>query len=434
MARARRLIGTDLAANIRRLWSAELISLVIAVVTSLLLARHLGPRSYGTLAVLTASGGLVFTFLDPRAAEAVTRFFPSYSKGGRQSAARALVRFSYTADACLAVAGAVVLTGVGLVLQRAVDVPPGSLLLVATSAALTAPMATSRAVLATLGLFKTTARVQILSTIERTALLLAGIALDAGVVGILAVLLAGTAVEAVALAVVARRALSRANPGTLRSARFRELAPERGAIRHYLVFAGLSTLVGSLVKFADTVLVGLIAGPVAASYYRLGASFAVPIASISLPLQSVTYNRLVHQRSTDDEAGFAKTLRHSRYLALPISALLLCSLPLLPFAVRLLAGDPYAPAGQVAQVLVAGGAISLLGFWLRPAFLARGKERPFFWVSLTVGLISVPALVAGALIAEAMGVAVMRVATVALLGNLLLYARYRSWEKSRGGT
>ena len=89
--------------------------------------------------------------------------------------------------------------------------------------------------------------------------------------------------------------------------------------------------------------------------------------------------------------------------------------PLLPA----IAGDDYAPASRVAQILIAGAAVGVGFFWVRPGFLALGLVRPLFVLSSIAGATTVVCFLLVAPAGGAVGIAIVRAVVAGLIGSLV---------------
>lgn len=420
LSRARTVLTGASARSVRTLWSAEVVSLVATLVAAVAVARGLGASSYGRFALLTTFAALLASFLDPRAGEIVTKYF-------RDLTARADARGALVAArtvVCLDTAAAVLALTVTLAVHPLVaGIAPGSsleVLLAALSAALVAPIVTGRAVLASLDSYRTFSRLQIIFSLLRASALIAA-ALTAELVMVLAALAATTALETAVTVGAAARAV-RARHGILVRGVFsrdaiREAVP---GLRRFLLYSEGTTFLGAITKFGDTLALGALAGPEQAGFYRFAKSLTAPIANLTLPMQTVAFNRFVSVRVESGEDDMMPVARRATVLSLPLVAALLLVSPTLPWVVVLLAGDEFRAAGVVAVVLLAGSALALPSYWLRPYYLVLDRLRAWFRVSLLVGVLSAFGFAAGAHLAGATGVATMRVLIVGMLGNLLL--------------
>jgi O-antigen/teichoic acid export membrane protein len=410
--------------RVRTLWTAEVGSVAALVLSGLVVARALGPTAYGRFALLSAFGALVYAFLEPRAGEVVTKYFGAAAAQGRHRDARAVLRGMLVLDT-LAVGLAVGLTTAAQPLAG--DIAPGSALdvaLAAAAAGLAGPVLTGRAALAALDHYRSFARVQAVASLVRAGGTAAAAVLTGDVTSVLAVLVAVTAAEAAVNLLVVRRAVGLflgRGTGEPRT-RLRELRTAAPGIGRFLAYSEASTLLGATTKFADTLVVGAVAGAEQAGLYRLARSLTAPVANVVTPLQTVAYNRFVVVHLEGGAARLRLAARRATFTALPLALVLAAGGLLVPAAVRLLAGPDFAGAGPVAVVLLLGAAAGLPVYWLRSAYLVLDRLRSWLWVSAGTSVLSMAGFVLGARWEGALGVATARVLLVTLIANLVLLA------------
>jgi O-antigen/teichoic acid export membrane protein len=420
LSRTRSVLAGASARSVRTLWSAEVVSLVATLASAVVVARGLGASAYGRFALLTTFAALLASFLDPRAGEIVTKYFRELTARGNARGALVAARTVLCLDSAAAVLAPVLTLAVHPLVS---GVAPGrwyEVLLAALAAALLAPIVTARAVLASLDSYRTISRLQMVFSLVRGGALAAA-ALTGDVLLVLTALAASTALELAVTVGAAVRAV-RVEHGALERGAFsrhavREAVP---GLRRFLLYSEGTTFLGAITKFGDTLALGALAGPEQAGFYRFAKSLTAPVANLTLPMQTVAFNRFVNVRVELGEEGMTRMARRASLLALPLVGALLLVSPTLPWIVVLLAGEEFRPAGLVAVVLLAGSALALPSYWLRPYYLVLDRLRAWFRVSLVVGVLSAVGFAAGAHLAGATGVATARILVVALLGNLLL--------------
>lgn len=420
--------------RVRLLWSAEVGSVAAQVVSGLVVARALGPSDYGVFALLLAYGGLVYALLEPRAGELVIKYFGRATVEERPQDAWIVLRFVAVLDAA-AVLLAVALTAAAL--PWAGGFTTGTVhdaALAATSAALLGPVVTGRSVLSVLDRYSLMARVQLSATLLRALATSVAAVITGDVSMVLLAMSASTGAELLVTAVLAARASRDRHgerlPGPLRRTEaLREAAPGVG---RFLLYSEANTVLGSLTKYSDTLLVGAFGGPAQAGLYRLARSLTQPLASLVTPLQTVAYNRFVRDHAASGSAALFRTARRATLLALPLTGALAAACVAVPTAVRVLAGEEFAAAAPVAVVLVLAAAIGLPFYWLRAAYVVQDRLRTWLVANVFISVVGTASFVLGAYVGEALGVAIGRAVVVTLFGNLALALLLRK-EPSRAG-
>jgi len=140
----------------------------------------------------------------------------------------------------------------------------------------------------------------------------------------------------------------------------------------------VNTLLGAVVKQMDLLLLGWLRGPADAGYYRLAKSLAATLGLLVGPLQNATYPRFARLAGLGRDAELRAVARRAAVrVGLPLGAAVIVALPLVPTVVAAAVGETFLPAARAAQVVLAGGAAWLAGFWVRPYLMAAGRIRTF---------------------------------------------------------
>ncbi len=360
---------------------AEVIAAVSSALQTILVARWLGPFSSGVVALVLAYPSVVFAVFEPQSSQAGVRYLGEFRAKGEDERALAMVRLGYLVDTALgAVAFAFVAATAAFAQTNVVDAKGSAALLIVYSAAsaLHTTVATSRSVMLTARRFRALAWERAATVLLGNILSVVFVAVGWGVAGAIWGVAIGIAVEAVLLSVLTHRTL-RAWGGAWWRTRGSLLGERRGEIIRFIAYSDIEGLLNLVTRRLDVVLLGYLRGPVDVGYYRIARALSVLPGHLAWPLESTAYQRLTETNATaGEEAVFARTRRYARYAGVPLGLGLLATIPLIPFAIRITVGNAYAPAIPATQVLVAGSAVLLAAFWMRPLMLTLGHQR--FWV------------------------------------------------------
>jgi O-antigen/teichoic acid export membrane protein len=412
-----------LAREVGGLWAAQVFALGTGLVQAVVVARILGPRDFGTAALVLSSTTLVFSLVDPQAREAVVKYLGAHHATGRTEQALAVPKVAYGADVLLgAVAFLIVAAGAQWFERHVVHDPHSADLLVIFAAAMVfaAPAATSRAVLTTFRRFPTVALLQAASSLLRVVIMVVLVAGGHGIEGVVYATAISIVVECLWGAVLADRELRRNLGRSWILARRSALGPEFRSIVRFMVYTDLSSLAAVFVKEADVVVLGYVGGPTQAGYYRLARSVTAPMTALIVPLQQVIYPRLAAMAGLGDHAGIHRAVR--RYMLKvggPLSVAAVLAVGLLPFVVPAVAGPAYRPAVGAAAVLFVGTALTLPAFWTRPVLLAGGHLRFLLVVSVGGTILTVAGYFLLGNLFDAVGVALSRVVFAGVGGSVL---------------
>jgi O-antigen/teichoic acid export membrane protein len=403
------------------LWGAEGVALLTTLVQTMFVARVLGPRSYGVAALIISIPAFVFTFLDPQSESAVVRYLTRFERAKEPQRAAAAVKTAYLVDLGLAAAGsAVVLLLAGWAARHLVEDPTTTWLvaLAALGLSTAGPAATSRAVLSTFGHFSRIASLSVAASIIRNGSMIALVALGLGIRGVVFGAVAGQVFESVILYVASRRVLRERTSLTLRTVSAGALQPYRGEVLRFMAYTEMTTLATAFIKHGDVLLLGLARGPTEVGFYRLASSLAGIAGRIVTPLQAVVYPDVARIAAAGDEAGLRRLVRrHFLTIGLPLALLGAIALPFVGPSMRIAAGTAYGPAASVCQVILVGTLMGLMTYWLRPLYLATGRERLFFALTVPVAIVTIGAMALAAHSAGAIGVAWARVLGASVLGT-----------------
>jgi O-antigen/teichoic acid export membrane protein len=368
------------------LGASQAIAIAFAVVQGIIVARILGPRSYGVVALIAGIPALIYVFFDIRSVDAAVRYLGEFAGAGRDAEALAFFRLTILADLAVSVAALAVVSGVSpWAAEHVVRDQSVALLLVVYAIGIVchAPAIGSSAVLMTVGRYRALAALTVVASVVRTVLIVGLVAGGLGVAGAVVGGAIAQATEGVLLLIASSR-ISRETWG--RGWMRADLAPLRPRYREilrFLFWSDLGSLLGLFTKQLDVVVVGYFAGPTQAGYYRLAKSVGSLPGVVISTLQSVTYQRFARLRAAGAAEVRTALRRVVLAVALPLAALTILAIPIVPFAVRLVAGPRYAPAAIAAQVFVALSAVWMLTLWLKPIALTLQEVRSW---ALTAGV------------------------------------------------
>jgi O-antigen/teichoic acid export membrane protein len=368
------------------LGASQGIAIAFAVVQGIIVARILGPRSYGVVALVSGIPALVYVFFDIRSVDAAVRYLGEFVGAGRDAEALAFFRLTILADVAVSMVALTVVAGTSrwAAAHVAGDQSVAVLLIVyAVGIVCHAPALGSSAVLMTVGRYRTLATLTVVVSVVRAALIVGLVAGGLGVAGAVVGGAVAQATEGMLLLMAGSRISRESWGGRWMSADLAPLRPRYREILRFLFWSDFGSLLGLVTKQLDIVVVGFFAGPIQAGYYRLAKSIGSLPGVVISPLQNVTYQRFARLRAAGAEELRTALRRVAMVVALPLAALTILTIPVVPIALRLVAGPRYAPAAVAAQVFVALSAVWMLTFWLKPIALTLQEVRAW---ALTAGV------------------------------------------------
>jgi O-antigen/teichoic acid export membrane protein len=422
------------------LWSAQGVSLIAALVQGIVVARVLGPARFGVVTLVVAYPGLVYSFLDFRSSDASVRYISGYLGTGRADRALATARLTTGVDL---IAGILALLVVAATAPWAsghvvhVDGAASWMLLISVGYLIRSFASTGQSLLMAAERFPLVARLQIGVNVARAALVAGSVLAGFGVHGAVIGTAIALGIDGLASFAIAARESRRALGGTILTVRTGVLAEDRRGLLRFLIWTNYASFVGLFAKQFDTFILGWFTGPATVGVYSFARSMISAGGSIVGGLQSVVFPRFSRLFAARDLYGLRRQVRRSAILvALPLGIGALLCLPLVPFAVRALGGQPYVSAVYPAQIMLVGTSLWLALFWLRPLIFALGEIR-LYAASSTVGSLLA---VAGYVVltprwgASGTAFAAAVASSAAMAAVLVVLARRRGTESGLGAS
>lgn len=384
--------GRNFFKNVGILTIANVFAAALSLIQGIFVARWLGPELYGVVALVTVYPGLVYTFVDARSGDAMVKYLSEFHARKQEEQALAVSQLGYLVDFAVAgLAFLIVLLSAPWAAAKIAHHPAAAGLMVAYAAAFIprAGFATSQAVLTIQGKFSLIASLTAAITALRVAvilgLVLAGWQVAGVIVGqIFAMLLEGLIFGAIAWVSIKRLW----GASVLKGDRL-ALKGRRREIFSFLVYTDLNALLTMIPKQLDIVLLGYFRNLTEVGYYKLGKTLAGMVGLLVKPLQSVTYPEFARLWGLKNREAIRKKVRLLMFqVGLPSGAAVLAATVLLPYLVPLFFGEAFLPAVLASQILLAGGAIWLVFFWLRPVFMTYGAVRMWFLISTLTSVLS----------------------------------------------
>ena len=411
--------------QLRRLWSAEGVALGAMLVQGLVVARALGPDLYGVYALAFTFGSFVFLVLDPRAGEAVVRYVSEFRAQADPERARAVVRGGFLLDSVWGLGGLAVVALATPLASRILHIEDHAAVVpvVALGLAVAAPVTTARAVLGVFDRFDVISNLQLAIALSRVVSVCAAALAGLGLLGIVWTMSAVGFVECGVFVVASLRTARAGLGGGIRGVSLSLLRGSKRRILGFLGYSGLTTLLSTAVKQVDTLLLGAVAGPRAAGYYRLAKSLTSPAANVGVPLQSVLYPKLARAASRQDVAAGHEMVRRIFWRTeVPLAVAAMLCIPLVEPAIHILAGPSFDGAVAPAIALVVGVAVSFATLHQRPVFLVHLRLRALLAFTLAISVASLVAFVPAASTFGVAGLAWTR--TIVLFVGVLAMAAY----------
>jgi O-antigen/teichoic acid export membrane protein len=372
----RRLVGAS-----AWLLSANATALGLGLVQMIVVARVLGPRDYGLLALVMTYPAVVNQVFDSRAWEAGTMYLVRYRAEGDLVRAAAMAKLCYLVDAATALLALVVVTLTAPWAARVLlkdEALAGLLVAFGMTLLAGVPAGTSLVLLRIAGRFELVALQNVLSAALRFVAVLTALFLVGTVQSVVWAYVAATAagacvslwsgrVGARALGLDGLRSVFRARVGMLRG--------HRRGIARFLMVTNVNGLLKAAQRQGDVLLVGYMLGPASAGFVRLARSYSDLVNLPVAPVYEASYPAfatLWRQRRFGELKALVRRVTLSSAGLGAAGALILVAAG--AQIVLLTAGVKYAPAVVPLQLFaVAMGLAVSTGAW-HPLLVAM--ERP----------------------------------------------------------
>jgi len=411
-----KFVGRKFVQDVGVLTAANAVGAVLGLIQAILVARWLGPKLYGVAALVMAYPSVLFGFIDTRSGAMSVKYLGEFEAKQDPARALAVCKLGYTVDMAVAILAFMLVAATAWWAEKWIVQMPGmtSLIILYAVAFIPSSLArTSSAVMRTFGRFPALAKIDGLCAAVRTTLVVGLVWMGYGVAGVVWGNALVLALKGLMLSVISYPVAKQAWGSSWLWGRWRTLRGMRREIAGFFFYNNLNGIMGVFVKRLDLIILGYFRGPTEAGFYRLAKSVGAVVSNLTLPLQSVTYPRMVRLWSAGRHNELKRAIkRYAVMVGIPLGVLVFLSIPLLPTAIGIVVGEKYLPAIFASQILFLAGAIHLGMFWVRPLYLAAGKVRSWFGLGLINGGFAIMAYPIGAVLWGASGVALGRLVAV----------------------
>lgn len=394
--------------------------LLFGIVQGLLVARWLGPSSYGVAVLVMAVPDLLFSIVDVRSGEVTVKYLKEFM--GSPEKAASIFRLGVVIDIGIATFVVVIVALFGgyvgsLLFEGAADA--GLMLVYAASFPVRSLGSTTSSVLAIERRWIAISWLEFSSSAVR---LVATLALVAGGLGVQGVIIGNVVygvVRGVSFGMVGSSAYRRLWDQALLGSILGGLGDRRAEIAKFFAFSDFAGLIAILTKQADLLLVGAILGPRSAGLYRAARNLPGLWTLAGEPLQRISYERLAGLM-VEDRASIPSYLRGlTSKIGVPLWLSVMASAAAVPMVIDLVLGPDYSGAAVPAVLFVVASGAGALVFWLRPAFMTSGRPGLYAMTNLAIGVVFVLLALPALTIAGITGLATL-FAIVQYLGALFM--------------
>lgn len=356
--------------------SAQYLAGGIGFLTSVIVARLLGPEGYGAITLVLAYPTLVWSAMAVKSVMVLPRYLSSFRAARRLDDIASVCKLGYGLDFISATVALALVAGTARWIAYAIyQLPDRWWLMVAAAAAF--PVAslstTSASVLLAWGRFRRLAMLQSAGQVVSLLLVVAALLLGLGITGVVLSTALGSALTGVILTVGAARVLHADGVDQWWKARLRRVRPMLAELRASFGWSYVVVTMGAVITQFPVIVLGRLRGPEEAGLYRIASSIMTVGAQLEGSMGQVAYSDLSARWSHGEAHDVRASLRRwTVWPGLPAGASMALAIPVVPFVVALVFGREYVGIVPGAQMMLISVAIGSVFFWLNALYLARG--------------------------------------------------------------
>jgi O-antigen/teichoic acid export membrane protein len=377
-----RILYHPFASNSVMLASASYVSAGLNLLSTIIIARLLGPADYGVMALVIAYPSLVWSFVSIKSVSVTTRYIAGFRARREKQELASVVRLGYGLDFLVsAICFVLVVLTAWSVSLHFYRMPGLDWLMViyAFSFPFYSLVGTSRAIFSSWQKFNWLAIFQVLESCCKLILVISFLFIGLGVKGVVSANAISHIIIGIAMAITATHFLLKEGI----SFWWRGSLSQIGLLRRELIgLLGWNYLLVTLNGFVEQLplmLLGTLRGSGEAGFYRLATNIKSVGSYFEGSMGGVVYPTLSARWAKGERESLNRSLKRWMWKGgLPIGVLEALTIPFLPLVVPLVFGDGYKQAVLGGQILMGAAAIRALFFWLTPFYYASGKVS--LWV------------------------------------------------------
>ena len=375
----RQLLQQPMASGAGLIALASYVAAGVGFLTAMIAARLLGPADYGVVGLVMAYPAFLLSFVSVKSVAVTTRYVSMFRTAGCHEEIKSICKLGYGLD-CLICIGAFILAGTTSwwAAQHLYHMSDTSWLMVvyAASFPFLSFAGTSEGILCSWQRFHCLAVLRVVEPVLTFVLVVGCLHAGFGVPGMIIATAIGQAVSGIMMLLTATSVLHRAGVGWWWHAPLGHMTPHRKEIAAFFGWNYLAVTASGFVGQMPMILLGHLRGPEQAGFYSLAASLLTVVSYVETTIEKVIYPTLAARWGAGERQSIRQSVRHWTWRGgLPLGALVLCTMPLLPVILPAVFGAAYRPMVTGVQVMLVGAAVSVVCFWLRASYYAAGAIR-----------------------------------------------------------
>jgi len=365
------------ARNSALLATGSYISAGLNFLTSIAVARVLGPADYGILALAVAYPTLVWSFIGTKSVSVTIRYITGFRARNQHQELLSVIKIGYGLDFLVSVICLllVALTAAFVNFQfYHITNLDWLMIAYAFSFPFYSAVGTSRSILTSWQSFNLLAFFHVLESATKLVLVIGALCLGFGVIGVVIANVLLHIGIGIVMTIGATRILLKEGLDSWWKGSLSQLGLFRKELASFLGWNYLFVTLNGFVEQIPLMLLGAIRGTEEAGFYRLAMNIKTVGSTIEGSMGGVAYPTLSARWAKGEREGIIRSLKRWIWRGgLPIGVLEALTIPFWPIVVPLVFGLGYKPAVSGVQILMGATAIRSLFFWLNSFYYASGN-------------------------------------------------------------
>lgn len=366
---------------------------VAALVAGLLAAREFGPAAYGAVAVAQAYGLIIARLIGFQAWQWLISASTERDAAASSELRNQRIRLSWAVDYCSAIVVLILSLSLIPIAKSVLGFDQAALLAIFACTAPANVLTTGAGVFRLFGRFNEIAVQRALIAASRLFAIILVVSMNWGVYAYALVVAIGDVAPSLVLTLRSRIVAPSSMPGMLSAVRGLRRHSDRRMWR-FLVITNLHSIVKSVLRDGDSLLIGAVAGHVGAGFYRLAKQFGAGMMQLSDPLYQVIYPSLGRAFGSGEleeaRRNVVQLTQFAGFVSLAIwLGVVMFGRPLLTTVL----GPEYLEAYHVIVLYTLGAAIAVVTFAFHPVLLAAQRPGVSFRVLLAASVVYLPTAV-----------------------------------------
>lgn len=375
--RALSLIRTEPTQAAALLSTSHFVAGALGLVTSIVIARIIGPMAFGIAALVMAYPEMLRSWLSVKSFNVLLRYLSGFEATERMDEFRSLSRLGYLLDGLTSLVILVLVASTSwLVLGRLLHLPRAAPLAIVYAASFLpySLLGTSSAMQTAFRRFSLLSGLLLLERVLAVAVTVPLVLMQPDFAGVVV----GTAIAQSAAGLIAGASaiwtLRVHGLGPWWGAPRAALDPMKRELRSLFSWNFLFQTLDGAASQLPLLLVGAVNGPREAGLFRLAWSFSTAGQYIEASLTQVGYPSLAAAWAAGNTGKVLEKFKQwTRLIGVPVALLLATSVSIIPILIPKIVGPQYIPMVPALQILICGVAVSGLFFALSPTLFAVGR-------------------------------------------------------------